>query len=190
MSQGVYTNFNQSGLYRGLTNNSTATSFVVPVPIATEPVSVDSSADPSSNSFVTTCGYSETLLYPFGTDTDNQTLNFRVYLWKKIQKSGTQLNDLWVPYFVGGFAGIISMALNGVASSPLTATEGFCDTITEEATNTWDDGYTPATVRVRSYTNDQLAEVRILTNGYQKIEVRFDIGSPTATGANVCFSKL
>lgn len=188
MSQPTHNSFPKYGLFRGLTNNSTCTTFAVPVPTATEPVSVDESGAPENNALVIKCGGGETLLYPFGTDANDETINFRVYLWRKIAKEGANLYDLWVPYFVGGFVGTVSNVLNGVAGAPLTELEFLCDTITEEATNTWDDGYTPATVRVRSFAGDSLAEVRILTNGYEKLEVRFDLG--TGATANVCYSHI
>jgi len=188
MSQGTHQSFIQGLLRRGLTTNSTEGDFLIPVPTDIEPVSIDSASDPTANSFVVGCGGSETIIYPFGTDADNEAFGMRVYLWSKAAGRSGSPTDLWVPYFVGGFVVTLSSALNGVAGALISDLEFMADTITEEATNTWDDGYVPPTVRVRSFAAEQLAEIRILTNGYQKLEVRFD--NTTAATANALFRQM
>lgn len=179
MSQPTYTEHLKYPLKRGLVNNSTATSLPAHlVPISTEPASVDSDT-PTANVFVGNCTGSELQIFPFGTDADNETMLLRVYLWKSMKRTGpgAATPPLWIPKFVGGFVATQSLALNGIAGAPVTALEFFADTITEEATNTWDDNI----VSVRSFAADCLAEIRINTLGYEKFSVTFGLNSSAAT---------
>lgn len=183
MSQAIHTSYPKGLLFRGLTTNSTEGDFIVPVPQADEPVSVDSST-PTANSVVVGCGGSQTFLYPFGTDADNETFSINVYLWKKCAASSTTTSNLWVPFYVGGFDVTLSSTLNGVAGGLISDSEYLADTITEMATNTWDDRL----VTVRSYANNQLAEIAINTEGYEKLEVRFDM--VLAASGNVLYRQM
>lgn len=188
MSQAVHDSYIKGLVYRGIVNNSTEGDFVVPVPQSTEPVSVDSSADPSANTIVIGCGGSEVLLYPFGTDANDEAFVINIYLWQKCAKASSNTSDLWIPFYVGGVTCTLSSALNGVAGGLISDTEFLADTVVELATNTWDDGYTPATIKARSFAGDQLAEIRVNTHGYSKLEVRFDV--TTAASGNILYRQM
>lgn len=183
MSQGTHLNYPKGQFSRGLVNNSTEGDFIVPVPQAAKPASVDSST-PTANAFVVDCGGSTTLLYPFGTDADNEAFVINIYLWSKCLRSSTDTSDLWIPFYVGGVTCTLSAALNGVAGGLISATEFLADTVVELATNTWDD----ALITARSFAGDQLAELRINTEGYEKLEVRFDM--TTAASGNALYRIL
>jgi hypothetical protein len=187
MSQAVHDSYVKSLVFRGIVNNSTEGDFIIPVPQANEPVSVDSSSDPSANTIVVDCGGSEVLIYPFGTDADNEAFVINIYLWQKCAASSTTTSDLWIPMYVGGATCTLSSALNGVAGGLISDTEFLADTVVELATNTWDDGYTPARIKARSFAGDQLAEIRVDTAGYSKLEVRFDM--TTAASGNVLYRQ-
>lgn len=169
---------------KALTNNSTRdASFVDAVPGAI-PAAVDASGDPTANKAVVALTGKELQVLPFGTDADNETFNMRITLWSKVP--GTV--DLWIPHFIGGFVCTLSIALNGITDAALGVTAAFADTITEEATNTWDDAEAPLGVRVRSHPNDHLALIRVDTKGYELATIEFDLG--TAATANALYRCL
>lgn len=183
MSQGTHLNYQKCLFHRGLVNNSTEGDFIIPVPQADEPVTVDSST-PTANSIVIDCGGSTTMIYPFGTDADNEAFVINIYLWSRCLKASTTTSDLWIPFYVGGATCTLSSTLNGVAGGLLSATEYLADTVVELATNTWDDDL----IKARSFASDQLAEIRVNTEGYQKLEIRFDM--TTAASGNALYRIL
>lgn len=186
MSEAVYTSIPKNELFRGLVNSSTDPTYDTIVPTTDKPVTIDSTTT-TANLIVIPCSGTEMQLFPFGGNDDNDGFTFRVYLWRRIYKSGSQTLDLWVPYLVGEFTAVLSVSMNGVAGSPLIATEMFADAVTEVGT-TWDDNIVKVTTSVVSNIN--LGMARINTVGYELLQVVFDFDAgAVCDGANMCFAS-
>lgn len=181
MSQATHKSYAKSPFQRALVNNSTDVTFPTIAATTTAPATVDSTT-PTANLFVGQCGGTELLIIPFGTDAANEQFHMRVTLFKQVRigSLSTATLTLYVPYSVGTFE-CTTGALTGVASSPVAATENFCDTVTEVGT-TWDDNF----VTVKSPVDDITALIRIDTRGYDLFQVDFDMDAAGGTDAVGC----
>jgi len=171
----------RGGWVRGLTTYSTMTSAVPALDVtATEPVTIDSSSAPTTNKVVVPCSGTTTDLLFFGTDANDETFVAQIALWDEVQLLDND-TPLWVPYLVGQITCTLC-TMDGVAGSAIGATtELLVDTVAEVGT-TFDDNL----VMIKSATAaNHPALVRVITMGFKKIEIGFDLG--TGAGANVAY---
>ncbi|MGI9543775.1 MAG: hypothetical protein ACR2MX_10980 [Cyclobacteriaceae bacterium] len=107
---------------------------------------------------------------PYGTDTDNQTLNVRLLLWEVF-------HGLWMARTGVIVACTFNSTLNGVSGSVPSDTEFLCDVIT------FTSGDSSAIIPVVGANN--LAWVDMNMDGAKKVEFEFDRG--TAASGNALF---
>ena len=172
---------------RGLTNNSTSTSFPAIVPIDSAPATVDSTTA-TGNLLVIPLHGSVLHLFPFGlhaSAVDNKDFHMRVTLIRTFPGLTSSFATLTAYKRIGIFACTCSSAQNGVAGASLLDTEAFADTITEVSTSWLTD-----MVTVHSNAADLLATIEITPNSFEYAQVDFDVdaGAAAATSANVCYS--
>ena len=160
--------------FRALTNNSTEGDFLQRVPTTTRPVSVDSET-PTANAAVFGASDNAVVLVPFGTGSNDQTFDIRVYGWNR--SSG----DLWYPTMLIELTCTISTALPGVAGADVIATEYFADEIVPDVTNTGTDNYE----LISPKSSIGVAKVIVDHFGSELIELQFDL--LTAAGANALY---
>ena len=167
-------------LIRGMTTSTTSISITARVPTITEPTTSD------GNYVVFDAGHNHSLLRFFGEGDTNYTGYVQVWLWFVCNGP---TNHLWVPQRVGEFQ--LTMAantLNGVADSPLVATEYLIDTIA--ATAGYDD---TVAAKIYSPADDNAGYILLDTLGARKVEVQFDrdAGAGTSmTNMNCLYQKL
>jgi hypothetical protein len=153
---------------KGLTTNSTDTSFASLVPTVTEP---------TGDGVITWGGgyeqaSSTIMVVPFGAGADNSTFALRVTSWRNI-------STLWIPVLLGEFACTLSATV-GVAGTSVLATDRIADTITAVLA--------PANAIIVSPTGEEIGYVMLDAVGSTKIQFSFDMTG--ATNGNVLYARL
>jgi hypothetical protein len=115
-------------------------------------------------------GQNTAILIPYGLGSDNDAFSMRVYGWR-------QVGSLWLPVLLAEWSGCTLAAnLPGVATTPVIATEFFCDSITRV---TGTEGVSVETIVPGA---DLIAHATVAIKGFQKLELVFD----TTTGTPTC----
>ena len=142
--------------------NSTATSFAA----------LHETIRSTTPSGIRTNGANSILIWPFGTDANDETFNIKVVHW-------WEGNLSWG--YIEGFVGVCTMCTEvGVASGDVIATEFFCDTIA------YTSGLAPYSIP--SATANFPAFIRIDTLGAKIIQLDFD--RVTAASCNAIVARL
>lgn len=119
-----------TGLRKGQSTNSTATSFAVAD-------SRPTTTKPAASATRTILDFSDLGLkdrntlcvIPYGGDANNDQFAVKVYGWNVFVPKAQTGIELWIPRFICGVDCTISSSLPGIAGSEVVATEFFCDTI-------------------------------------------------------------
>jgi hypothetical protein len=171
-------------LERAFNTNITDTTFPDMVPTTTKP----ESADGASGTWVVETGKANSIvIYPFGTNADNEDFHMRLYTWTRAVDKVNRTTTLWVPTLICTCACTQSAAMNGVAGAVLSDVEYLCDTITlvspspSVALHNWSPGTTTPDISAGCITLDFM--------GADMFEAIFDTnaGSSAAAGANLLF---
>lgn len=169
---------NAASLY---TSMVTAVSITEPVATTTDPLT--SASRPGTHSVSTNgtgvadctaaapyrAAFNSAIIQFFGAGSNNNAGTANVYLWHKVQSTGTAL---WVPTLVAALSVTLGQAV-GVASTPVLDTHRFVDTITEST------AYTTAK-EIISQANDGVASFKLDLCGAARVEVRFAKGAATS----------
>lgn len=161
-------------LYRAfaLSANATASSFASRVPTATQPVTV------AVTSVVLAEPWSYLLnIMPFGVGTDGTTFSIRFIGWRQINDPTLAVPRLWIPQPICELSCTLSTPQLGVATSPVVATEFFCDAIS----------VVNGIAVVPTTAADTAARAIIDITGYQLIEATFDMTG--ATSGNFLYER-
>jgi len=120
------------------------------------------------------------LIMPYGTGSDNDTLDMRLYGWKRVSGSAT---TLWRPTLILQISCTLSTDV-GIASAEVLNTHRFADTITATVAPTTAEIISPATLGVAN----QAAWVLVDGLGFDKLELTVD--RILATAGNALYAAL
>ena len=116
-----------TGLVKGQSTNSTATSFSALVATVTKPEAsatrtvIDLGLGPKQRSTL--------VVYPYGGNDNNDLINVKVSGWSRVHPvSGGQ--QMWVSSLICTVQATLSSTLVGLAGMPVVATEFFADVLT------------------------------------------------------------
>lgn len=169
---------------RGLANNSTCTTFPTIAPVTAAKQATIDSATPTTNQIIINGSKNAIALRVFGTGSNNQTINGRVYEVAAIRNASGDISFANTLLF--SFVATLSSTLAGVASGVVTNSEYFADTLVVTDISLGDaiEVISPAT----DGNNDAApGEVRFDRVGRPDLLVVFDLG--TASGANVAWRE-
>lgn len=169
--------------------NATDTSFPSRIPTKTRPaLGLESAGSATSQDVIRTRGPNGAisqnliLVMPYGTGSDNDTFNLRLYAWRLVSPPNNDPNlNVYVPLMLCELACTLSATV-GVAGTPLVATERLVDTIVLTTGST-------ANVTIVSPTGDIPAHALIDFLGGPDLEFTFDVNSGT-TGMNALVAFL
>lgn len=177
------------------TVDATNTSFPSKIPTTTEPTGTGAAA--ATASVIEVSGGSggatpsRLLFIPYGTGDANDVFDMKVIGWRRIG-SGPPPDTLWVPVTLLGVTCTLGAAV-GIASSPVTETRKFVDTITimsaMEPVITADTTNAGTVVRF-SPAGDFIGWVEMPVRGFEKIEFIFDTTTGDPTGANALYAFI
>lgn len=161
------------GLAKGLSTNSTDASFTAPAATTTMPA--------NGISMRRGGGVADRIMViPYGVGDADDVFDMWVTGWRKITLSGS---TLWVPTRLVKLTCTLGTA-TGVASSPVLATELFCDTITASM------GVSNVSYELYSTTDNTPAHAVVNCNGCNLIEFTFDMTTGNPTGANCLYARI
>jgi hypothetical protein len=165
---------------RGLVNNSTCTTFPTVAPVSASKAATIDSATPTTNQVIISGSKNALALRVFGTGSNDQTINLRVYEIAAIRNASGGTS--FVNTLLFSAVATLSTTLVGVASGVVGSSEYFADTIVVT------DATQGEAIETMSPTgNTAPAEVRFDRVGRPDLLVVFDLG--TASGANIAWRE-
>lgn len=173
--------------------DSTDTTFATRIPTITEPVD-DGVVNLVSGGVLVSC---EALIIPYATGNNNATMEIRIIGWKHIGSGPTPTSVLWIPVLLHETRCTLGLS-TGIALAPILATQRFTDTITattiiaQEKTIDTDSGgaASSGSIWISSPASDLIATIRVLLNGWEKLEIIFDSTAATTTDMNCLYAWI
>lgn len=165
--------------------NSADTSFGSRVPTVTQPSGTGVFAIGQN------LGPQRLKLIPYGVGDDNDVFAMRIIGWSRTVEAPT----IWIPCVIGELTCTMG-GIVGVAGASIVDTERFCDTIavvSQGKTSDTDGGGAAASsgqIELFSNANDLVAFAVIAVNGYQMVELTFDMTTGNPTNANCLIAPL
>lgn len=157
-------------LVKGQTTNSTVTAFTAAmgIPTITQPAPTATRTIIGETGGCIKRDQVTLKVLPYGGDTNNDVVNYKVQGWNRVQTQTGLPSVLWISRVICEVQGTLSSALLGVAGMAMVATEFFCDTIT----------LTTGFAILHNGTADiDVAWFEVDTSSYEIIEVLYDLGA-------------
>ncbi len=123
---------------------------------------------------------------PYGTGSNNSTMNLRVIAWHALPSGQDSKATLWIPNNLGEFLCTLS-AVTGADGTLIDSTNRFADTIVVTVGSTL--GGEAASENIISPANDTIASILLDLKGAQIVELSFNTNS-SATDCNALIAHL